>query len=695
MQGKSIYLYSRSAKSGSRIVALGLMEMLKTRVQDVAYFKPIIASDPRKDEDIDFFTAYVPLKQPRESAYGITLERLRTLIEENRLQAAYEEILERFSALEKEYDFILCEKVVREAAGMVSEVDLDREIALNLSSRLLLLYNGADAKDLETLQDGLALFLHALKLDEKDTVALVVNRLSEDLLETAQQKLHAPMPVFCLPQVRELDAPTMLEIAEQTGAEVLTQDESMLDRSVFQSKVAAMMPEHYLGYLEEGDLIIVPGDRNDIAMATFLANLSRNYPSLAGILFSGGMQPADSIRTLIEGADLPVLPMLSIDTDTRSAALAVEGVHATVTLGSRRKISLAIGLFNRYIDAEVILKRVALQPAVEMTPVRFIYSLYEKARREPKHILLPESEDDRILRAAEIVLRRGLCRVTLLGEPDKVKQRAGMLGLDLSGAEVIDPEKFPEREAFARKFYELRKHKGVILPMAREYMSRVNYFATMMLYEGYVDGVVSGATHTTRETIKPAFEIIKMREGVKLISSLFFMLLKTRVLVYADCAVNPDPNAEELAEIAVCTAKTAKRFGIAPRVAMLSYSSGDSGVGSDVDKVREATRLAKAKAPDIPIEGPMQYDAAIDPAVAAHKMPGSKVAGRATVFIFPDLNTGNNTYKAVQRSAGAAAIGPVLQGLKKPVNDLSRGCLVEDVVYTIAITAIQAQEHAE
>ena len=692
MQSRSIYLYAKTPKSGMRLVSLGLMEMLKTRVQDVAYFKPIIESTPEADGDIAFFKAYFPLKQPVNEAYGITKAQLLEWIAKDALHSAYEQILERFLALQQRYDFILCAGGGDRDLDDLVEGDLSLAIAQNLQSPVMALINARGCGSTDALRAETAQVEAELRRRHITPLALVVNRIEKSSIEEAKAKLQGEIPCFFLPEVPELDRPTMEEIATAIGAKILTKDEKLLDRGVRQSKVAAMMPEHYLGYLEEGDLVIVPGDRNDIAMATFLANLSAHFPSLAGILFTGGMQPQANIVDLIEGAGLPMLPMLLIDTDTQSAALKVSQVDATITLKSRRKISLAIGLFNQHIDIATIQKRLALSAPKEMTPVRFIYSLYEKARHDVRHILLPESEDERILRAAEIVLRRGICKVTILGKPDEVAQRASALGLDLHTAKIVDPETFPDKERFAQKFYELRKHKGVILPMAREYMSRVNYFATMMLYEGLVDGIVSGATHTTRETIKPAFEIIKTREGVKLVSSVFFMLLKDRVLVYGDCAVNPDPNAKELAQIAVSSAHTAQRFGIEPRVAMLSYSSGTSGVGADVEKVREATKIARELAPEFLIEGPMQYDAAIDPEVAALKMPGSKVAGRATVFIFPDLNTGNNTYKAVQRSSGAVAIGPILQGLKKPVNDLSRGCEIEDVIYTIAITAIQAQE---
>jgi phosphate acetyltransferase len=325
----------------------------------------------------------------------------------------------------------------------------------------------------------------------------------------------------------------------------------------------------------------------------------------------------------------------------------------------------------------------------------FEYSLMDKASRNPQRIVLPEGTEERILRAADIVLRRGAAKVVLLGNEQTIKDNASKCGVDISGAELIDPSNSDLLDPFAEEYLELRKHKGMIAEQAWDRMADPTYFGTMMVHKGFADGMVSGSINTTAHTIRPAFEFVKTKPGCSIVSSVFLMCLKDRVLVYGDCAVNPNPNAKQLAEIALGSAETAKIFGVEPRVAMLSYSTGSSGKGEDVDKVIEATKIArellKERGLDIPLEGPIQYDAAIDPDVARVKMPDSDVAGQATVFIFPDLNTGNNTYKAVQRAANAVAIGPVLQGLNKPVNDLSRGCTVPDIVNTVAITAIQAQ----
>jgi phosphate acetyltransferase len=320
----------------------------------------------------------------------------------------------------------------------------------------------------------------------------------------------------------------------------------------------------------------------------------------------------------------------------------------------------------------------------------FEYQLLERARGAHKHIVMPEGDDDRILRAASTLLQRGVARITLLGDETAIRARGAELGLDLADARVLDPFDPSLQVRFAAEYAKLRAHKGISASMAMDTVTDVSYFGTMMVKLGLADGMVSGAKHTTAHTIRPAFEVIKTLPDVGVVSSVFLMALADRVLVYGDCAVIPDPTAEQLADIAISSAQTAEQFGIEPRVAMLSYSTGDSGSGADVEKVRTATALVRERRPDLLVEGPIQYDAAADPTVAAAKMPDSEVAGRATVFIFPDLNTGNNTYKAVQRSAGAVAIGPILQGLRKPINDLSRGALVGDIVNTVAITAIQA-----
>jgi phosphate acetyltransferase len=406
-------------------------------------------------------------------------------------------------------------------------------------------------------------------------------------------------------------------------------------------------------------------------------------------VLTGGLQPPPAVIRLIEGVDTR-LPVILAETDTFETATRLAATRGRVSRDSPRKVEVARSLFASNVDGAALLAQLDVTRSEVVTPLMFEYELLDRARAAGRHIVLPEGDEERILRAADSLLRRSVATLTLLGDPSAVRAKAQQLGLDISAAQVLDPYDPDLRERFAAEYARLRAHKGMTVEAARDVVVDVSYFGTMMVLLGMADGMVSGSVHTTAHTIRPAFEVIKTSPGVSVVSSVFFMSLRDRVLVYGDCAVVPDPTADQLADIAISSAATAAQFGIEPRVAMLSYSTGESGTGADVDKVREATSLVRAREPGLSVEGPIQYDAAIDASVAQTKLPGSDVAGRATVFIFPDLNTGNNTYKAVQRSADAVAIGPVLQGLRRPVNDLSRGATVRDIVNTVAITAIQA-----
>jgi phosphate acetyltransferase len=534
-------------------------------------------------------------------------------------------------------------------------------------------------------------------LEEKkcDLLAVVVNRVGPDVMAGGAAALRAGKPgeppVFVLPADPLLDKPTVGEIREALGAEMLHGDPQRLDGEVLRFKVAAMELPHFLDHLEEGSLVITPGDRADITVGTLLADAASSYPRVAGIVLTGGFRPAPQVERLLGGLRRSAVPILAVRTDTFTTATAVAGVYAEIGPDTPRKIARALGVFESNVDRARLEQRVAVMRSERVTPLMFQHELLSRARAQRRHVVLPEGTEERVLRAAEIVRLRDVVDLTLLGNPAEVGERTAALGLSLDGVRVVDPLTSAWREDFGKTYFELRKHKGVSPQMAHDAMADVSYFGTMMVHRGLADGMVSGAVHTTQHTIRPALEVIRTRAGVSIVSSVFFMCLPDHVLVYGDCAINPDPNAEQLAHIAVSSADTARSFGIEPRVAMLSYSTGESGKGADVDKVKEATRIARQLRPDLKLEGPIQYDAAIDPDVARVKLPKSEVAGRATVFIFPDLNAGNNAYKAVQRAADAVAIGPVLQGLNKPVNDLSRGCTVTDIVNTIAITAIQAQ----
>jgi len=687
---KSLMVISRAPQSGMRLVMMGLMGMLKREVLDIAIFKPLVHS-LKRDDDIDFFIKYFKLKQSLNSASTLTFDIVSKLLSLNKKKEIYERILDDYEKLNRKYGFVLVQGMVNLELEELIGFDINFEIAKNLQIPTIELVNAKGVESIGKIQEYIDYLINLSKRSNVRLLGIFINRLNPKLLNSIRSIKRA-IPIFAIPEIRELSSPTILDILNQTKANLITPQEVSLDRTVYQIKIATMQLQNYLEYLENGDLVVVSKDRFDIIIGTLLANYSKNYPSIAGILLTGKMSIPSALDKLIDTTNIPQIPILSLDMDTQSALEVISGVEAQITLENKRKLALVDGIFIYYIDLAQIKKYLLLEHPKVMTPIRFTYYLYKRARESNSNILLTESEDERVLRAVDIILRRNLCKITLLGKKDLIEQRSSALGLDLSRAKVIDPQNNPYTEQFANKLYELRRHKGMVRAVAKDLIAKPNYFATMMVYFGYVDGLVSGATHTTRETIKPAFQIIKAKEGVDLISSLFFMLLNERVLVYADCAINVNPTAKELAQIAISSANTAKEFGIEPIVAMLSYSSGCSAVGRDVEKVREATKIAQSLAPNIPIEGPMQYDTAIDKDVAKHKMPTSKVAGRATVFIFPDLNTGNNTYKAVQRSTKCVAIGPILQGLKKPFNDLSRGCTVEDIVYTVAITAVQAGE---
>jgi phosphate acetyltransferase len=485
----------------------------------------------------------------------------------------------------------------------------------------------------------------------------------------------------------------MENIMQATGGVLLKGDRELLAREALGVVVAGMSMVNVLPRLLQGAVLVVAGDRTEVLLAAMMAQSSGTFPSIAGIVLNGGFDLPEPIERLLDG--LPqTLPIIRTTMGTYDTIVAITRTRGRLAADSQRKYDAALALFEKHVDGSALLERLDVSRTEVVTPLMFEYALLERARQNRKHIVLPEGEDDRVLRAAHTLLAREVADLTILGDPVEINSRATELGLDLSKARTLSPKDPELGLRFAEEYARLRAHKGVTLDQAKEQVTDVSYFATMMVHLGLADGMVSGATHTTAHTIRPGFEIIKTKPGVKVVSSVFLMALADRVLVYGDCAVIPDPDVSQLADIAISSSETAEQFGIQPRIAMLSYSTGESGSGADVEKVREATGVVRSRRPELLVEGPIQYDAAADAAVAATKMPTSEVAGRATVFIFPDLNTGNNTYKAVQRSAGAVAIGPVLQGLNKPINDLSRGALVQDIVNTVAITAIQAQGEA-
>ena len=678
--------------AGKLLVTMGLMELLSRNIERLGFFRPVIDETLESDNDINLIKGkYCPDMQYKD-CYGFKADEAKTMVSEGRIKEFYEALVVKLSNLKQKFDFVLCEGL--NSSGFLSsfDIDINLELAKHLACPFIGVISGVglDAREIH----------EEIKIS-KDTIATAgcthfatfVNRLSigaHNSLELDDLHLTMTPPVFLLPEEYELDKPTLADMQRGLNSDIILGSKEDLYRPVKQFKIATMTVEHFLNYIQDGDMIIVGGDRADILLASVSTLSSPNYPNISGILLTGGFTPKKNMLRLLEGMEVPV-PILSVPQGTYVATKRAEAIPVVITPDNKRKIARGIGLFETYINTETLIKQMAISVSTSVTPIMFEHGLFARAKNNRMHIVLPEASDDRILRATDILLSRNVVDITLLGNPVEIHNACAILGLNLSGATIIDPSKSDKLDDYTNTLFELRQHKGLTLEAAADAMQDVSYFATMMVHKGDADGMVSGAIHTTGDTIRPALQIIKTAPGISVVSSVFIMCLDTKVLVYGDCAVNPDPSAEQLSEIGISSAETAKMFGVEPRIAMLSYSTGGSGTGKDVDKVREATSIAQEKRPDLLIEGPIQYDAAISPDVAKTKLPDSKVAGRATVFIFPDLNTGNNTYKAVQRSSGAVAIGPVLQGLNKPVNDLSRGCLVADIVNTVAITAVQAQ----
>lgn len=691
---KNLYIATMEPRSGKSVILLGLMELLSRRIQNIGIFRPIIQAGERKDDYIELALARYKLKFRYEDLYGCTHQEARALLSSGQYESLMKTLVDKYKALERQSDFVVCVGTDYTGVATAFEFDFNADVANQLGCPLLTVVSG-EGKTAEDVVAATKVTREAFQDKGCTILATVVNRVKASILDSVARQLEEKKaetgPVYILKEEPALNYPTVGEIARALNGRLLGGEGSGLDREVRLTKVAAMQLTHVLERIGDGDLIITPGDRADVILGSLVTLFSEKGPNLAGLVLTGGMEPEPKILSLIEGLKKPNFPIMLVDADTFTTATNVNSIVSVIHPASERKIVLALGVFESGVDVAELAERIAVVRSTRVTPIMFEYNLIERAKSDRRHIVLPEGVEDRILRAAEIVLRRNAADLTLLGNMDEIQKKIATLGLDLKRAQIVDPSQSEWLEDFGETFFQLRSHKGVPRDLARDTMLDVSYFGTMMVHKGLADGMVSGSVHTTQHTLRPAFEFIRTKPGYSLISSVFFMCLADRVLVYGDCAVNPNPNPEQLADIAIASAETAKAFGIEPRIAMLSYSTGESGKGEDVEKVREATQIARERRPDLKIEGPIQYDAAIDASVAATKMPKSEVAGQATVFIFPDLNTGNNTYKAVQRSANAVAIGPVIQGLNKPVNDLSRGCTVTDIVNTVAITAIQAQ----
>jgi len=693
---KSIFIATAEAYSGKSVIALGLVNMLLGKAQKIGYFKPIINGGPQEHTDthIETIRSHFQLPVAYEDTYAYTRPEALRLLEADRQGELIETIIRKYKQLEDQYDFMVVEGSDFVGQGTAYEFDSNISIAKNLGTPVLLIISGT-GKTTAQVVSALLTALRSFEAREVQVLAAVANKVSPEQADDVRELLRAQLPaeiiLAVIPEDKNLLNPTMREIHEQLGGTLLFGEE-LLSNQVDNFVTGAMQVPKFLNYLKENVLIVTPGDRGDIIICALQANLSASYPKVAGIVLSADLLPEEPIMRLLEGSQT-LLPIIAVKTGTFQTSAQLWATQSRITPDNRKKIDLAIQTFERYVDVQALDQRIAAFQSAGITPHMFQYRLLQWAKRQRRHIVLPEGNDDRILRAAARLLHQDIVDLTILGHPEEITASFKRLGLEVDNQHLhlVDPANSDHYEDYAQTFYELRKAKGVNMDMAYDMLRDVSYFGSMMVYKGHADGMVSGAVHTTQHTIRPALQFIKTKPGVSVVSSVFFMCLPDRVAVFGDCAVNPNPTAEQLAEIAISSAESSLRFGIEPRLAMLSYSSGTSGEGADVDKVRKATQLVKEKRPDLKVEGPIQYDAAVDPIVGKQKLPNSEVAGQASVLIFPDLNTGNNTYKAVQRETGALAIGPVLQGLNKPVNDLSRGCTVDDVFNTVIITAIQSQ----
>lgn len=697
---KSLFLTATEARSGKSAISLGIMELLLRNIGRVGFFRPLIDIDSasgKKDNDLVLFSSYFNLDIPLEKMFAYTVTEASTLLGQGKQSELFEGILNAYNEIEKNHDFILCEGIEIKGSTSSFEFDINAEISKNLGCPILLVGNGYNKTVDETVR-SIKVYNEYFIDRGCDVIATIANRINPADKDAIIERLLQEEPgsnqlIYAIPNEPTLGNPTVKEIADILDAEILY-GKDKLNRHVYGFTVAAMQLHNFLNRIKHGVLVIVPGDRSDVIVACLSAVSSMSMPNISGIMLTGGLKPEKSVCKLIEGF-ASIVPILSVKGDTFTSAIQVGNVHAGFSPNNDRKIIRALKVFDKNVNTKELSERIIKTRSTIITPKMFEYGLLQKAKAYKQHIVLPEGEDERILRAAETLLRRNIVDLTLLGNEQDIHKKIAQLGLEMNSINIIELQKSGYFDDYIKTYYNLRKHKGITMEIARDIMSDVSFFGTMMVNQGDADGMVSGAVHTTQATIRPALEIIRTKPGVSIVSSVFLMCLRDKVLIYGDCAVNPDPDANKLAEIAINSVQTARIFDIEPMVAMLSYSTGESGKGANVEKVRKATRIARKIAKDkgieLKLEGPIQYDAAIDPQVAKIKMPDSEVAGKATIFIFPDLNTGNNTYKAVQRSAGAVALGPVLQGLNKPVNDLSRGCTVSDIVNTVAITAIQAQ----
>lgn len=692
---KNIFIASAEPYTGKSVIAFGMINMLLAKTQKVGYFKPIIAQeDPdKRDEHVEAMLDYFSLPVKYEDAFAFTRQDMLQQSDDN--GAMINTIISKYKKLEDNYDFTVIEGSDFLGEGSAFEFESNALMAKNLGAPVLVVVSGKGKSASQLFKSAINIYKNFL-LRDVQVLGVVANMVNPEEADRIKQALTNQLPpellIAVIPVESGLQSPTMKEITAALDAEVLF-GADLMDNQVDNFVTGAMMLPNFLRHIKDNLLIVTPGDRGDIIIGSLQANLSANYPKIAGIVLTAGSLPDEPMIRLIEGLQT-IIPIISVQKGTFETTTTIGSIHSKITIDNKKKIALAIDIFERHVDLKALDDKIITFSYQGITPHMFQYQLVKWAKREKKHIVLPEGNDERILKAVEKLIAQDIVDITLLGDPLEIGASIKRLGLnlDVNAIHIHNPAHSEHYDHYVETLYELRKAKNVNMEMARDMMTDVSYFGTMMVYKGDADGMVSGAVHTTQHTIRPALQFVKTRPGVSVVSSIFFMCLPERVAIFGDCAVNPNPTAQQLAEIAISSAESSAKFGIEPRIAMLSYSSGTSGEGEDVERVREATAIVRERYPELKIEGPIQYDAAVDPKVGKQKMPNSEVAGRASVLIFPDLNTGNNTYKAVQRETGALAIGPMLQGLNKPINDLSRGCTVDDIFNTVVITAIQCQD---
>jgi len=691
----TLYLAPCGSKAGLTSVALGLVHALDNRGVRVAFCKPIgqpLAKATGPERSTHFIRATTSLRP----ALPISLEEAERLISSDRSDELMERIMRDFHESASDADVVVVEGLAH-STDMPLGATLNVQLVRTLSAQVILAGSLAGSS-MEEFDERLEVTASQYGgLEGGAVIGCIINRvpdpeklsltaLRDDLASKSRVLERGGFHLIgAIPQNPELTACRAIDIARHLGAEVLHQGEIQTRRAKKISLLARTVP-NMLHTFQAGSILVTPIDRSDVMMAIALSALKT---PMAGLVLTGEFQRDEPVWNLCRPGFETGLPVMRVESNSWETATQLGQMSPEVPEDDLERVQLGMDHVARYIDADWIASRSAIPVETRMSPAAFCYRITERARALEKRIILPEGDEPRTIRAAALCAQRNIARCVLLGNPDEIHRVASGLEVELpENLEILYPTHI--RANYVGPLVEMRKHKGLTPKDAADLLDDNVWLGTVMLALAEVDGLVSGAVHSTANTIRPALQIIKTKPGAKVVSSIFFMCLPDQVLVYGDCAVNPDPDAETLADIAIQSADSAERFGIPARVAMISYSTGESGAGADVDKVREATRLAKLKRPDFLLDGPLQYDAATMADVAATKAPDSPVAGRATVFVFPDLNTGNTTYKAVQRSANVISIGPMLQGLRRPVNDLSRGALVEDIVYTIAITAIQA-----